>query len=420
MLYLLTIIPLLFLTPIFTFVNYLISFRRPPAEREMTARKRWNLLKRSNGLFFVSLIAGLVIILFWASESLSPVVRLLMSVLFIAADFLIYAAVLGIIDRKIRGLSYPMAGYLKFQTFFFAARFLAIFVVVAFLNYPFFQGPFFEGLLYGSGEIGWEFFMEIALFLAAVALFLMAILFQVRLLGRLTGAVSPMPEGTISDSVIELAGMAGIAVERVRLFVIETFDCPYFNAFAAPFKTIYFTKPLLRELDRDQLLAVSAHEIGHLLTMKRRTISVLILYLGLALFLWLITPIFQIFASGNTLLTAVVIATGILFLIFVISFRRMSQKFEAAADETAASLTGDPEHLVGALEKIYDLNMVPRRFDKRGSERETHPSLERRVAALKGEDIGKPKRSILRILVRSLFFIVLLIFLFYIFLGRCG
>ena len=98
----------------------------------------------------------------------------------------------------------------------------------------------------------------------------------------------------------------------------------------------------------------------------------------------------------------------------------MSRKFEAAADETAASLTDDPGHLVGALEKIYDLNMIPRRFDKRGSEGETHPSLERRVAALKGEDIGKPKKSILRIIVRSLFFIVLLIFLFYIFLHRLG
>lgn len=422
MFYLWMIIFLLFLPALFTAVNYLFSFRGTPGEREMRARKRWSLLKRSNGLFFVSLITGLVIIMFWVPESFQSIPRILLSALFIAVIFLFQATVLGIIDRKIRGVSYSIKGHIKFQTFFFAARFFAIFIVIIFLYYPFFQGPFFEGLFYDRGGIGWEFFLDVALFLTAITLFVLAILFQIRFIGWITGAVSPMPEGEggISDSIIELAGKAGIVKEEVRLFAIETFGCPYFNAFAAPFKTIYFTKPLLNELEKDQLLAVSAHEIGHLLTMKRRTTSVVLLYLGFAVFIWLLTPILYVFASGNTLLSIMIIAVGLLFLFFIISFRKMSRKFETVADETAASLMGDPGLFIGVLERIYDLNMIPRRFDKRGSEGETHPSLERRVATLKGETIEKPERSILRLLLRSVFFVVLMIFLFYIFLNKFG
>ena len=38
--------------------------------------------------------------------------------------------------------------------------------------------------------------------------------------------------------------------------------------------------------------------------------------------------------------------------------------------------------------------MIPRRFDKKGSENASHPSLERRIAQLKGEKLPKPKKKI--------------------------
>ncbi len=54
----------------------------------------------------------------------------------------------------------------------------------------------------------------------------------------------------------------------VRVSVMETFGYPFYNAFAAPGKTIYITRPVLSALTREELSAIAAHEIGHLATMK--------------------------------------------------------------------------------------------------------------------------------------------------------
>lgn len=402
--YLLLVIALVFLPSLFNVVNYAFSFARAPKEQEERARRRWNFLKRSSAFFFLSLISGLIVIMLFLPELYSSIVRILLSVLFIAVAFYLHAMIQGLFDKKIRGVSFSMKGYMKFQTFFFVSRFLAFFIALAFLYYPFFEGP---GLLF-----------DVTLFLTAIVLFVLAILFQMRVVGRITGVLYPMSQddhGAISDSILKLAEKAGVDKKKVSLYTINTFGYPFFNAFAAPFKALYFTKPLLDELETDEILAISAHEIGHLLTMKRRTISVVIIYTGLVSFVWLLSPIVSVFISGSILLSAWILFIGLIFFIFIILFRRISQKFETEADETSASLMNDSTHLITALEKVYKLNMIPRRFDKRGSERESHPSLERRVAKLKGETLEKPKRSIVRslfrILIRLLFFVVLVILL---------
>ena len=426
--YLLAVIALAFLPALFNVVNYAFSFARAPKEQEERARRRWNFLKRSSTFFFLLIIVGLVSIMLVLPESISSISRILLSVLFIFVTFLLHAMILGILDKKIRGVYFPMMGYIKFQTFFFVSRFLAVFIVLAFLYYPFFERQHFaeQGLGYSGSLLFTQVFaqvFDIVLFITAIILFVLAILFQMRVVGRITGVLSPMSKdehGAISDSILKLAEKAGVVKEKVSLYTINTFGYPFFNAFAAPFKALYFTKPLLEELDTDEILAISAHEIGHLLTIKRRTIYVLLLYAGLVSFVWLLSPIVSVFISGSIFLSAWIIFIGLIFFVFIIFFRRISQKFEVAADETSASLMNDPTHLITALEKVYELNMVPRRFDKRGSERESHPSLERRVAELKGETLAKPKRSILRwlfrFLIRLIAFVVIVIVLTYFFL----
>ncbi len=59
--------------------------------------------------------------------------------------------------------------------------------------------------------------------------------------------------------------------------------------------------------------------------------------------------------------------------------------------------------------------MLPRRFDKKGSENASHPSLERRIAQLKGEKLPKPKKKIgvLLVIVISVLILVCLRLLSY-------
>jgi hypothetical protein len=90
--------------------------------------------------------------------------------------------------------------------------------------------------------------------------------------------------------------------------------------------------------------------------------------------------------------------------------------YEQKADDIAAELLDDPEILVTALERIYQMNMIPRRFDDRGTEQASHPSLERRVAHLRGEELPKPKiLTPARVLLFVILFLAAMLFLF----SRC-
>lgn len=395
---------------IFLAVYYGLSYTRVPEESELKARKRWNLIRRSNTVFFLSLIAGLIYIGIQKTPVPSSLFRVIISLLFIIITFFPFVLILGIVDRKIRGVSYSLSGCLKFQTFFFFSRFTALLVILVFCYFPFLDGD-------STGPIPSFAPFDIVVLTGALVSFILMTLFQMRIVGGLTGAIKPIGDGEAYISEIgELSKKAGI--DGVSLFVIKTFGYPFFNAFAAPFKRLYFTESLLNDLDRKKLIAVAAHEIGHLKTMKRRTISIMALYILLALTAWIFFPLMAAFISMDEMIPVVAILVLLAFSFLIISTLSKSRKQEEIADKTAADLTGDPEDLVSALERIYELNMVPRRFDKRGSEEQTHPSLERRVAKLRGEDIPKPKRLTPKRIIIVFVMVFLLTAIFFYYLNR--
>jgi heat shock protein HtpX len=385
------------LPALFIAAGYFISFRRMPDDLEIRARKRWKLASRGNLVFLLSLVGGVISISAFGA-GIPSAVKVILSYLFILVTFTFFMIPLGVIDRRIRGLAFPMGGYVKFQYFFFFGRWSSLLVVLALVFYPVSLtnpggGPSIAGIGVMAG---------------GALLFILFSLYQMRVVGRLAGVlVAAGPRDDLEADIVRLAEKAG--VKGTRVLFMETFGYPFLNAFAAPGRIVFITRPLMEALSREETLAVAAHEIGHLVTMKRRTGLILALYTVFVLAVWLGVPLIGPILSGAGTYLVPIVVFIVLVLILLLAIQSTSRRYESIADRISSELMGGPEKMIAALEKIYRLNMLPRRFDVKGSENATHPSLERRVAQLRGEKLPKPRRNIRRTVILWLCVVILMV-----------
>ncbi|MBV8798367.1 MAG: M48 family metallopeptidase [Alphaproteobacteria bacterium] len=197
-----------------------------------------------------------------------------------------------------------------------------------------------------------------------------------------------------------------------KLYIVDT---DALNAYASGIDeksyAVTVTSGLLQRLDRDELEAVLAHELTHILERDTRLLIVTIVFVGmisfLAQMLWrsLQVASFRRMRGRNAgggiilvLIAAVALAVGYvlaLLLRFAISRRR-----EYQADAGSVDITKNPDALISALMKIAgnpDVPHVPTEVRQMFIENPssafnlgglfaTHPSLERRIAVL--EQLG--------------------------------
>jgi Zn-dependent protease with chaperone function len=164
------------------------------------------------------------------------------------------------------------------------------------------------------------------------------------------------------------------------------------NAFALPGlprASVLFTDDLLDLFSPDETAAVFAHELAHLEHFDRRRlllrVAALLALAGLAAFA---VPLLASHApahagwitAGWALAVLVALPAGLV----------AHRGHEAESDRRAVELCGDPEALVRALVKLHTLAILPRRWSvdvERGS---THPSLARRVQAIRRSSGSPP------------------------------
>jgi len=157
------------------------------------------------------------------------------------------------------------------------------------------------------------------------------------------------------------------------------------NAFALPAvprSSVLFTDDLLKMFSPDEIAAVFAHEVAHLEHFGRRrlwlrTLASLAL-VGLAAFA---APHVgsRLPAAAPWIPTLWALAVAIAVPAALTAHRG----HEAESDRRAVELCGDPDVLVRALVKLHALAALPRRFPldvERGS---SHPSLARRIQAIR-------------------------------------
>nr|QNO44020.1 protease HtpX [Methanosarcinales archaeon ANME-2c ERB4]QNO44161.1 protease HtpX [Methanosarcinales archaeon ANME-2c ERB4]QNO44798.1 protease HtpX [Methanosarcinales archaeon ANME-2c ERB4] len=177
------------------------------------------------------------------------------------------------------------------------------------------------------------------------------------------------------------------------------------NAFAtgrSPKKAVVaVTTALMQRLDRNEISAVLAHELTHV---KNRDVMVLTIASFFSTVAFFLVKYLIFFAGGRREGGQIMIAWIVSIAVWIVSYlliRALSRYREFAADRGAAMITGHPSHLVSALMKISgSMDRVPAEDLKKAEGMNafyiipaiskssimalfsTHPSLEKRVAAL--------------------------------------
>jgi heat shock protein HtpX len=233
--------------------------------------------------------------------------------------------------------------------------------------------------------------------------------------------VSPEEAPDLHAMVERLCAMAGLPKPRVA--VIDT-DVP--NAFATgrspKHAAIAVTQGLWRRLEPQEVESVLAHELSHVANRDVLVMTIASFFAMLAALLTrfgLYAGMFGGFGGGNRnnnnnqvpIWLIVFLVSVVVYAISFVLIRTISRYREYAADRGSALITGAPEYLMSALQKIssqmalipnQDLRqvesmnaffIVPAKVKSAAAELfMDHPPLEKRLAALAeiAREMGRP------------------------------
>jgi heat shock protein HtpX len=219
------------------------------------------------------------------------------------------------------------------------------------------------------------------------------------------------------DTVERLAAMAELPMPRVA--IVDT-DVP--NAFATgrspKHAVVAVTTGLMRRLDQPELEGVLAHELTHVKNRDVRTMTLASFFATLAALITRFAFYGSLFGGGRDrdnngipIWLVLLLVSWVTYIISFVLIQLISRYREFAADRGSALITGAPEHLMSALQKIAsDMFRIPERdlrqvetmnaffiiptSVKKGAATlfATHPPLEKRLAALSeiAREMGRP------------------------------
>ena len=155
-------------------------------------------------------------------------------------------------------------------------------------------------------------------------------------------------------------------------------------AFALPGKPggVLFLQSLLDRLPLRESVAVFAHEVAHLEQYAPRILRMLNVIVHLLIALAVLLP----HLVSRVMPDAMALALSLwpIFLLVLLAFRnRLGRPLETDGDRRAAQLCGDPEAMASALVRLHAMARMPRRLDVETERWASHPSLARRVQALR-------------------------------------
>ncbi|HET9371175.1 MAG TPA: M48 family metallopeptidase [Vicinamibacterales bacterium] len=157
------------------------------------------------------------------------------------------------------------------------------------------------------------------------------------------------------------------------------------NAVALPSlrrSAVVFTETLLDRLEPDEAAAVCAHELAHLEYYARSRLTRLywawVALIGIGAVL---SPVLRQWQPAWVDAARMIWPFALAAVLVVVARHR--QQNETASDLRALALTGDAEALIGGLTKLHTIARVPRRWNAEAERQATHPSLARRIQAIR-------------------------------------
>ena len=281
---------------------------------------------------------------------------------------------------------------------------------------------FMLGLLYVTFAVVLFYFLNIGLvpmILIVVGLAVFQYFSSDKLALRASGAqvIERSQAPQLFDTVERLAAMAELPMPRVA--IVDT-DVP--NAFATgrdpKHAVVAVTTGLMRRLDEKEIEGVLAHELTHVKNRDVRTMTLASFFAMVAALITRFAFYGSLFGGGRSrdnngppIWLILLLVSWITYIISWILIRTISRYREYAADRGSAVITGAPEYLMSALQKISSqMALIPQRDLREvqgmnaffiipaGVKQATaelfmdHPPLEKRLAALAeiAREMGRP------------------------------
>jgi len=175
-------------------------------------------------------------------------------------------------------------------------------------------------------------------------------------------------------------GIPAVSLEQVDLR-----GGSYISAVALPSiwrPAVLISSTLVDRMDRDETAAIVAHELAYLEYFNLRRLWWLNLQsYGLIAVGTLLAPVVRIIAPHAR--TAVFVLWPVLLIAAMALRARQRQAHETASDLRATALTDGADTLIRALIKLHVLARLPRRWDSDRERHASHPSLARRIQAIR-------------------------------------
>jgi Zn-dependent protease with chaperone function len=227
--------------------------------------------------------------------------------------------------------------------------------------------------------------------IVTIVLSILSLPVAVHLRRKLTGTYpEPVTSGEFHDRIFLLARRAGVALKSI--FVLPSGKLPVANAFAAGNGVVMVTDYVLQKLNRREVEAVTAHEIGHLQYKHPQKLGAA--FVGVILIPMFVRSLFPAIIDMALLVlpgrthwsfwgkedaflnpTLDFVIAGIC----LIGFYAISRRFERIADARSVTLTDDPEALITSFVKLSVLNLTPMQWGRASGALVTHPSTLKRV-----------------------------------------
>jgi heat shock protein HtpX len=236
---------------------------------------------------------------------------------------------------------------------------------------------------------------------------------------RAAGAkiVTPEEAPALHEMVDRLCAMADLPKPKVAIM-----DTPVPNAFATgrspKHAAVCVTTGLWERLDPKETEGVIAHELSHIANRDVLVMTVASFFAMLAALMARFGMYGGMFSGGNRnnnngppLWLIMLVVGAVVYAISFVLIRTLSRYREYAADRGSAVITGAPEYLMSALQKISSqMTLIPNRDLRQvegmnaffiipakaksmaGELFASHPPLEKRLAALSeiARDMGRP------------------------------
>jgi Zn-dependent protease with chaperone function len=373
----------------------LIRFPRRSGDKAMTAERRWTFMRRMSFLLVISWFAYGIAVWsimrgrFFLSPFLLDGFFLHYTALYTFANFLYVSLITALalvplilayivylfsflwVDRRMRSESFSLRGATRIMLFEGLHRLLPYALLFMFA-----LSDATPWIIAGRNIVSFN--IPIALFVLASCSFLY--IYSFRIAQAMIRVFVPVEDSALEQRAAELAAKAGVKAGRIRR--LKTFGYPYAQGYAVMNGDIFLSDRVLDDFPPPEREAVLAHEIGHLRHIKALVVKHILTYTAWVLALIFIQPLGDVLFANS--LIVLLFKVGLIYgcLLLTILMNKASRRHELEADQFSASAVGE-DVFIRAMERLHEVNMLPRHFDKKGREKMTHPSLEVRTSAVR-------------------------------------